>query len=153
MGYKYFPSISRDFRFEMAHALTDHPGLCAHIHGHSYKLRIEVSRINEPLGANGMVEDFSDLNEFIQGKVVRSLDHSLMIQKGSIYNKLFEKVIDYYPNPLMDRIHVVDFNPTAEGMVKYIKEQIEGTLSYRGLVWRSITLWETENNFATLKNG
>ncbi len=36
-------SVTKIFRFEMAHALPDYDGPCAHLHGHSYRLEVTLS--------------------------------------------------------------------------------------------------------------
>lgn len=35
--------VTKEFRFEMAHALFGYDGPCKDIHGHSYKLSVTVS--------------------------------------------------------------------------------------------------------------
>nr|MDA3906383.1 6-carboxytetrahydropterin synthase [Bacteroidales bacterium] len=56
--------LTKEFKFETAHALKGYDGLCKHIHGHSYELLVTV--IGEPLEDQnspklGMVMDFGDL--------------------------------------------------------------------------------------------
>jgi 6-pyruvoyltetrahydropterin/6-carboxytetrahydropterin synthase len=34
--------LTKEFNFEMAHALWNYDGLCKNIHGHSYKLLVTV---------------------------------------------------------------------------------------------------------------
>lgn len=34
--------LSKEFHFEAAHTLLNYDGLCKHIHGHSYVLRVTV---------------------------------------------------------------------------------------------------------------
>ncbi len=34
--------ITKEFQFEMAHALVGYDGPCKNIHGHSYKLKVTV---------------------------------------------------------------------------------------------------------------
>jgi len=59
--------ITKEFRFEMAHALLGYDGMCSNIHGHSYQL--SVTLIGETLNntsdpKNGMVMDFGDMKEY-----------------------------------------------------------------------------------------
>ena len=59
--------VTKEFSFEMAHALTNYDGPCRNIHGHSYRLFVTVSGIpsDDPRDPrNGMVIDFSELNIF-----------------------------------------------------------------------------------------
>ena len=57
--------ITKEFKFEMAHALHGYDGLCKNIHGHSYKLFVTVKgEIKNDKGnaKDGMVLDFDVLN-------------------------------------------------------------------------------------------
>ena len=61
--------VSKEFHFEMAHALWNYDGLCRHIHGHSYKLFITI--IGEPIEDShdtklGIVLDFADLKAVVK---------------------------------------------------------------------------------------
>ncbi|HQH18564.1 MAG TPA: 6-carboxytetrahydropterin synthase, partial [Bacteroidales bacterium] len=54
--------ITKEFKFEMAHALWGYDGPCKNIHGHSYYLYVTIigSPINNPQSPkNGMVIDYS----------------------------------------------------------------------------------------------
>ena len=69
--------ITKQFSFEMAHALRNYDGLCRNIHGHSYKMDITLA--GQPLHdetspKNGMVMDFSEIKHRISG----ILDHSYL---------------------------------------------------------------------------
>jgi 6-pyruvoyltetrahydropterin/6-carboxytetrahydropterin synthase len=39
--------LTKEFRFEMAHALWNYDGLCKNLHGHSYILNVTV--IGDPI--------------------------------------------------------------------------------------------------------
>lgn len=67
--------VTKEFRFEAAHFLPDHAGVCAHLHGHSYVLEVTVGG---PVGSDGMVVDFADLGAVVRGLVVDDLDHTLL---------------------------------------------------------------------------
>jgi len=55
--------ISKEFKWEMSHRLPFHKGLCQNIHGHTYKLRLDlVGSLDE----NGMLIDFYDLEIITQ---------------------------------------------------------------------------------------
>ena len=66
--------VARDFRFEAAHRLPDHPGKCRHLHGHSYRLRVVCSApVNEQ---TGLAIDFAELKRIVQTEVLEHLDHA-----------------------------------------------------------------------------
>jgi 6-pyruvoyltetrahydropterin/6-carboxytetrahydropterin synthase len=114
--------IRKHFRFEAAHVLPYHPGKCARMHGHSYRLEVAIRGPIRSAGpANGMVEDFDTIKSVVRASVVDVLDHQTL-------NDLIE-------------------NPTAERIVMWIWERLAGALS--GL--DELVLWETANSCAVLR--
>jgi 6-pyruvoyltetrahydropterin/6-carboxytetrahydropterin synthase len=65
--------LTCSFTFEAAHRLPWHPGKCAGLHGHSYRLDVTVAG---PLDDNGIVMDFDDLHAVVHGQVIDQWDHS-----------------------------------------------------------------------------
>ncbi len=136
--------VSKQFGFEMSHALFNYDGLCRNIHGHSYKLRITISgeAINDPANPkNGMVIDFGDLKKLINKNIVDELDHSLMINTAAPHRNPEEL------GQMYERFHVVDFQPTTENLVVYIAEKVQQLLPSH-LKLFSVRLYETANSFA-----
>lgn len=136
--------ITKQFGFEMSHALLNYDGLCRNIHGHSYKLQITVR--GEPIQSSGspkdgMVIDFSILKKLIQEQIVRHLDHSLMINKNADIEKLSAL------GQMYERHQVVPFQPTSENMVVYIAEKVKLLLPEHTELF-SVRLYETANSFA-----
>ena len=136
--------VTKQFGFEMSHALLNYDGLCRSIHGHSYKLQITVA--GEPMHApgspkDGMVIDFSILKKLIQEQIVRHLDHSLMINEKADLEKLNAL------GQMYERHQVVPFQPTSENMVVYIAEKVKALLPEH-LELFSVRLYETANSFA-----
>jgi len=136
--------VTKQFSFEMSHALLNYDGLCRNIHGHSYKLQITVA--GEPLmdpesPKNGMVIDFSILKKIIQQQIVSQLDHSLMINEKAPTDKLSEL------GQMYERHHVVPFQPTSENMVVYIAEKVKPLLPEHIELF-SVRLYETSSSFA-----
>ena len=65
--------VTKEFNFEIAHALWNYDGPCANIHGHSYRMFVTV--IGEPISVsenpkNGMVIDFGDLKKLLNKKLL-----------------------------------------------------------------------------------
>ncbi|MBE9517961.1 MAG: 6-carboxytetrahydropterin synthase [Bacteroidetes bacterium] len=136
--------LSKEFRFEMGHALLNYDGLCRHIHGHSYKLIITV--IGEPLEDRqdpklGMVMDFSDLKEAVKEPIVDYFDHSLVI------NREAKMYLPAEPHAMYDKVHTLDFQPTCENLVLYIAEIVKARLS-PGIELFSVRLYETATSYA-----
>ena len=71
--------ISKEFSFDMAHLLDGHDGKCQNLHGHTYKLQVEISGDLYESGAKkAMVIDFSDLKSIVKKTI---LDPHLFIIK------------------------------------------------------------------------
>ncbi len=136
--------VTKQFGFEMSHALSNYDGLCRNIHGHSYKLQITL--IGKPLNKegdpkDGMVIDFSILKKLVKKHIVEPFDHSLMINNLAAHDKLIEL------GEMYERQHLVNFQPTTENMVIFIAEKLKKLLPEH-LELFSLKLHETGNSFA-----
>ena len=77
--------ISKEFRWEMGHRLPFHAGPCKNLHGHSYKMVIEISgELNE----NGMIIDFFDLGKAVK-PIIDELDHAFLCWEHDKEVKMF----------------------------------------------------------------
>lgn len=70
-------TIKKTFPFEASHQLVHHNGKCSRIHGHSYKLTVEL--VSPHLISSGpqtnMVEDFSHISISVKKLIHSHLDH------------------------------------------------------------------------------
>lgn len=113
--------IRKHFRFEAAHVLPYHPGKCARMHGHSYRLEVAIRGPLHPDGpARGMIEDFDTIKQLVHAHIVDVLDHQTL-------NDVIE-------------------NPTAERIVLWIWERLAPHLASLD----ELVLWETANSAAVL---
>ncbi len=138
--------LTKEFGFELAHALYGHDGLCKNIHGHSYKLFVTV--IGEPIAdmnspKYGMVMDFSDLKKIVKEEIVDRLDHSLMINNKTSQAKIKEALSGIVSLRIVD----VDYQTTCENMVVDFAERIKNRLP-EGVNLHSIKLHETATSYA-----
>ena len=134
--------ITKEFHFEMSHCLNNYDGLCANIHGHSYKLFVCLrGEPNEDKSSSsyGMVMDFSKLKKIVQKEILDKFDHALVIEKHS---EFIEQV-----KSLNTKKEIVDFQPTCENLVIYIKERIEPLLPQNVELF-SVKLYETASSHA-----
>jgi 6-pyruvoyltetrahydropterin/6-carboxytetrahydropterin synthase len=67
--------LAVELTFSAAHRIEGHPGPCAQLHGHNY--RVETTVASERLNDHGMVLDFGDLKQ-ICGQAIAPLDHSFL---------------------------------------------------------------------------
>lgn len=136
--------VTKMFEFETAHALHNYDGLCRNIHGHTYKLSVTI--LGEPISDEsstklGMVMDFGNLKQIVKPNIVDKYDHSILLSKKE-ETEYFES-----ENKLFKRIHIVDFQPTAENIVIHFAEIIKSLLP-ENIELFSIRLHETTNSYA-----
>ncbi len=67
--------IAKRFRWEAAHRLPWHEGVCRNLHGHSYRMVVELE--GEP-DARGMVLDFKHLKQALS-PLVEAWDHAILV--------------------------------------------------------------------------
>lgn len=136
--------ITKEFRFEMAHALWNYDGLCRNLHGHSYILRVTV--IGEPINDEnstklGMVMDFGDLKAIVKEEVIDRMDHSVVLNSVAPSAQIAAL-------PQMgDRLQVVNYQPTCENMIIDFANRISPRLP-KNVKLYSLRLHETANSFA-----
>lgn len=106
--------LTKEFKFEMAHALKGYDGLCRNIHGHSYELLVTI--IGVPISDKsstklGMIMDFGDLKKIVRRSIVDEFDHALVLNR--------ESVEDFGPldAEFFGRTILVDYQPTSENML------------------------------------
>ena len=136
--------VTKEFGFEMAHALWNYDGLCKNIHGHSYKLFVTI--IGEPINdksspKNGMVIDFGDLKRIVNKEIVDKFDHTVVFSKQAP-TKDFTTV-----QQMFERIEIFDFQPTCELLVADFAERIKPQLP-ENIKLFSIKLYETATSYA-----
>ncbi len=142
--------VTKEFSFEMAHALWNYDGACSNIHGHSYKLFVTVTgepSMDKGDPKNGMVVDFGDLKKWVKTAVVSEFDHSLVISADADGTAIKD-------NQMFNNLIVTDFQPTCENLLVYmaakIKKQLPGTLRLYSLKLRetgtSYAEWFADDN-------
>lgn len=136
--------ITKEFKFEMAHALLGYDGPCRNVHGHSYELKVTVKGIPIADASHvklGMVMDFGDLKHIVKKEVVDVFDHALVLNRAmpaGITQELqrsFEKVI------------LLDYQPTSELMVIDFAMRINKQLPPQ-IKLVSVLLRETATSYA-----
>lgn len=73
-----YSTTAKEYSFEMGHRLQNHNGLCRNVHGHSYKLAIELEG---ELNQDAMIIDFYDLDA-IMLPIIQVLDHAFICDKS-----------------------------------------------------------------------
>ena len=135
--------LTKEFNFEMAHALSGYDGACKNIHGHSYKLSVTI--IGEPIKEaadpkQGMVVDFSVLKIIVK-PLVDELDHATLLNQNSSHKELAQN------NLLFGKLVLVGFQPTCENLLVDFAKRIKKELP-QNLKLHHLRLRETPSSFA-----
>ena len=117
MAARYTLKVITDFA--SAHTLRDYPGACSRMHGHNWKLEVEVSA--SQLDDLGMAIDFKHIKQAAR-ELGGELDHRYL-------NEI----------PPFDKI-----NPTAENIAAYLYKGIGDKVNNEHIQVCAVTLWETE---------
>jgi len=134
--------ITREFRFESAHALKGYDGPCRNVHGHSYELSVTVTGVpvtDENSPKLGMVMDFGDLKRLIQSSIIDPLDHTLVLDSS-------QKDIIPTGEPF-ENVVFVEFQPTSENLLLDFAVRIKQLLP-PGITLHHLILRETASSFA-----
>lgn len=138
--------LTREFSFEMAHALEGYDGLCRHLHGHSYRLFVTIAGTpcadpGDP--KYGMVMDFTDLKAIVNRLIVEPLDHSLVIRRTDTNGDFIETLRSHW-----GRVREVEYQPTCEKMIERFAQDISRELPAT-VKLVELRLYETEKSHAT----
>ena len=135
--------LTKEFGFEMAHALWNYDGACKNIHGHSYKLFVTIigSPVSDPADPKfGMILDFKDLKLMVKEPIVDFFDHSLVLYQEAD-GEVLSQVRSMY-----EKVHLFDFQPTCENLLIFIVDTIQGYLP-QSLKLHSVKLYETATSY------
>jgi len=134
--------VTKEFRFEMAHALKGYNGKCKHVHGHSYILYVTVAgepNSNANDSTYGMVIDFGELKQLVNKHIVDKFDHALVLRKDT---KLADTLQHEFGN-----IMLTDYQPTCENMVIAFADTLRQHLPLHVQLF-SLRLHETATSYA-----
>ena len=135
-------SITREYAWEMGHALYRHKGKCYRPHGHNYRMEVEVS--GEVDKTTGMVTDFGDLDEVVKPIIEDYYDHSFHVNAddprfNGEYQSITWVVSHAYYEPTAERLAMGLHFDILQDLPKHLKIE-------------RVTLYETEKSSATVRH-
>lgn len=136
--------ITKEFKFEMAHALKGYDGPCKNVHGHSYELLVTLAGtpiIEENHPKLGMVMDFGDVKRIVKEVVVDVFDHALVLC-DSMPADLIEKLKSNF-----DKVILLPYQPTSEMMIVDMADRIKSKLPSQ-VTLKYLLLRETVTSYA-----
>ena len=119
--------LTKEFRFEGAHALTGYDGKCRHIHGHSYILYVTVKGT-----------PFTDLKKIVNERIIDRFDHALILRDSAPISGEIARAYG--------RVVTVPFQPTCENLITHFAETIRTGLP-AGVTLHSLRLHETATSY------
>lgn len=134
-------TLKVEHSFDSAHFLAGYKGKCGNIHGHRWKVEIEIQSENLVKGGqlDGMIIDFTDIKDDVKS-VVDFYDHALIIEEGSMRKETLDFLeLDGF------RVIKVFFRPTAENFAAFFFNN----LKEKGYNLKKVTVYETPTNCAS----
>ena len=109
--------------FSAAHFLRDYKGKCEDLHGHNWKVEVQVKA--DKLNSIGLAMDFGDLKKELKA-VLEKLDHK------------FLNDLDYFKEK----------NPSSETIAVYIYEELKERVNRYNCRLDYVGVWEQEGSCA-----
>jgi len=133
--------IGKEYRWEMSHRLQFYDGLCKNIHGHSYKMIIELEGEADK---NGIVLDFFKIDEIVK-PILKVYDHCFAINRND------SEMRDFLINNNF-KVVELDFNTTSENLAKHFANLLKGNFSqFANLSFLTVKVYETIDAYAEVK--
>ena len=116
--------LSVEVSFAAAHQLRGYKGKCENMHGHNWRVQINVAA--DRLNDIDLAMDFHDLKR-IAKEVIAPLDHAYL-------NEVF---------PFTEK------NPSSENIAKWIFDSLRKKINADGIRVGAVTVWESDNASAS----
>ena len=110
--------LIKEFEFDSAHFLPKYNGKCESLHGHTYRLVVKLE--GYPLQPEAMMMDFVEFKQIVNDNVIDVLDHTCL-------------------NDLIPQ-------SSAENIIVWIWNKLEGVLKRENCCLFEIELWETKTS-------
>ena len=109
--------LRREFTFDAAHNLVSYHGKCENLHGHTYRMMVELAGAPD---SEGMIADFVRVKEIVGAEVISKFDHA-------------------YINEIIPQ-------PTAENIARHVFELLDAPLAGPNYRLSAVQVWETANS-------
>ncbi len=135
----YMFKIAKEFQFDACHMLDGHNGKCHNLHGHTYRLLVEISDDLISSGSSAdMVMDYADLKLIVKQQIVDQLDHAYLYHQDNANERKIAMLLEQMER----KVFAFPCRTTAEGMSKFIFERLSQFLPVS-----MIKLWETPSSY------
>ena len=133
-------TVTKTVKFDAAHILTNHQGLCKNLHGHTYRVDVSVSLPTDPSEGNDMVIDFKDLKAIATETICRRFGHAFIYSTRSEGEREIAEVVEKHGM----RTVSLPFRSTAENLARHFFDSLAPKVP--GLA--AVKVWETADSSA-----
>lgn len=134
-------TVSKECRFDAAHILTRHEGQCKNLHGHTYRVVVEVAETGD---GEDMVIDFKDLKHVMREVVMERFDHAFIYNEGSESEREIAAVIAKHGMKSVG----LPFRSTAENLARHFFGELAAHVNVV-----SVKVYETPESCAEYRKG
>ncbi len=131
-------TVTKTIKFDAAHVLTNHQGLCKNLHGHTYRVDVSVTQAEDD--SSDMVIDFKDLKRIAAEVVCERFDHAFIYNTESEGEREIAEVVERHGM----RTVAIPFRSTAENLAKLFFGELKSRIP--GL--SAVKVWETADSCA-----
>jgi queuosine biosynthesis protein QueD len=144
-------SVTREYSFCAAHRLEGHPK-CGRLHGHNYRVEVEVQSIN--LSPAGMVIDFQDLDAIVKAYIDK-VDHRYLVSvENSNAHDPYYLAAEKTEGRSEDVFLLATLRSTAESIAADISGYVQASLQFSGFRFvyvAEVRVWETPKSMAVYR--
>lgn len=132
--------LRNEIQFDTAHYLSGYSGKCSNIHGHRYRLIVEIAaeELHQQGQLRGMVDDFGNIKQALK-EIADWFDHTLLLEDNP-EGQALATALHHLPNQFA--IQWVPYRPTAEEMSRDIFYRLKA----KNLAVYSVEIFETPTN-------
>lgn len=106
--------LRKEFSFDAAHNLVSYHGKCERLHGHTYRMAIDIRGVPDD---EGMIVDFTEVKKIVKNEILSKFDHT-------------------YLNEIIPQ-------PTAENIARYVFSRLDPLLRGPAYELYAVQIWET----------
>lgn len=140
-------SVTKEITFDCAHMLSNYEGKCNNLHGHTYKVCVQLASMGLQLTGSqrDMIVDFNKLKEAMQSVIMDKFDHALVISGDGLREEAEDALLKWAIK-YNKKYFVMPRRTTAEQMAQFIK--IEMQEYFKSEYEISVQVWETPTSYA-----
>ena len=134
-------TVTKTVKFDAAHVLTNHQGLCKNLHGHTYRVDVSVAQAEDD--DRDMVIDFKDLKKIATEAICDRFDHAFVYNTQSDGEREIAAVVEKHGM----RTVAIPFRSTSENLARLFYGELKARIP--GL--SAVKVWETADSCAEYK--